>query len=72
MQNQLVRQDQVNINVCNQAIFYWKDSHDVYLTFARRDPQRRDLWIKKAKKAREQIARLNDLIRFAQSKQTTH
>ena len=72
MQNQLVRRDRVNINVCNQAIFYWKDSHDVYLTFARRDPQRRDLWIQKAKKAREQIARLNDLIRFAQNKQTAH
>lgn len=66
MQNQLIKKTQVNINVCKQAIFYWKDSHEVYLTFARRDPERRDFWVKKAKGAREQIARLKDLIRFAQ------
>lgn len=72
MQNQQIKKERINVNVCKQAIFYWKDSHDVYLTFARRDPQRRDLWIKKAKGAREQIERLNNLIRFAQDKQTIH
>lgn len=53
MQNQLINKARININVCKQVIFYWKDSHDVYLTFARRDHQQRDLWIKKAKFARE-------------------
>lgn len=72
MQNQQIKKERINVNVCKQAIFYWKGSHDVYLTFARRDPQRRDLWIKKAQGAREQIARLNNLIRFAQDKQTVH
>ena len=72
MQNQQIKKERINVNVCKQAIFYWKDSHDVYLTFARRDPQRSDLWIKKAQGAREQVARLNNLIRFAQDKQTIH
>ncbi|WP_109079269.1 hypothetical protein [Aggregatibacter kilianii] len=72
MQNQLIRKDRINVNVCKQAIFYWKDSHEVYLTFARRDPMRRDFWVKKDIKAREQIARLNDLVRIAQSKQAIH
>lgn len=72
MQNQQIKKDRINVNVCKQVIFYWKDSHDVYLTFARRDHQQRDLWIKKAKFAREQVKGLNNLIRFAQSKQTVH
>ena len=62
MQNQLINKARINVNVCQQAIFYWEDSQDVYLTFATREPHWREFWLKKAENAKTQAMLIHWLL----------
>ncbi|CDF98034.1 Hypothetical protein AJF4211_000360 [Avibacterium paragallinarum JF4211] len=55
----------LNINVAKGAMFYWVDSHNAFLTYAKRDKARKQYFLNKAAQCRRQAADLVSLIRLA-------
>lgn len=56
---------QLNLDVVAGAMFYWKDSHNAYLTYAKRERARKQYFLNKAAQCRKEVADLVSLMRLA-------
>lgn len=61
--------ERLNINVAKGAMFYWVDSHNAFLTYAKRDKARKQYFLNKAAQCRRQAA---DLVRVMRLKHHIH
>lgn len=68
----MINQQNINKRVCKEAIFYWQDSHDAYLTMAKKQPHtERVTALKRAQACRRHYQHFKHLLDWANC-QTVH
>ena len=60
----VIKPSQINEPVCRDLLFYWRNSHDVNLVLARKNPAQKRHYLKQAEYCRKRVKEITGLLIF--------